>query len=206
LSHKLLLRASYHGVLWRIDQDLAAQCRAARCRCGGRLDVANYPRKPRGGPELPTEQALRLSFCCAAEGCRRRSTPPSTRFLGRRVYFGTVVVVLSRLAERCTRKLLAKLRTLVGDVSERTVGRWLRWWREVFPKTAVFAELRGRVPAVAQRSCPRSLWSGLLAGGGQERLVSLLRLLLPLSSTALRLALDPCRTEEATQSMHIDPI
>jgi hypothetical protein len=36
--------------------------------------------------------------------------------------------------------------------------------------------------------------------------VSLLRLLLPLSSTALRLALDPCRTEEATQSMHIDPI
>jgi hypothetical protein len=188
LSHKLLLRASLHGVLWRIDQDLAAQCKAARCPCGGRLDVANYPRKPRGGPELPAEQMLRLSFCCAAESCRRRSTPPSTRFLGRRVYFGAVVVVLSRLAGRCTRRLLAKLRSLVGDVSERTVERWLRWWREVFPATAAFAELRGRVPAVARRPIPRSLWSALLVSGHCERLVALMRLLLPLTTAAPRLA------------------
>lgn len=189
MSHKLLLDASLYGVLWLIDQDLAAQCKAARCPCGGRLDVANYPRKPRGGPELPAEQKLRLSFCCATEGCRRRSTPPSTRFLGRRVYLGAVVVVLSRLAERCTRKLLAQLRALVGHVSERTIDRWLSWWREAFPTTAVFAELRGRAPAVAQRPCPRSLWSVLVVGGLRERLVAVLRLLLPLTGPPPTLAL-----------------
>jgi hypothetical protein len=27
----------------------------------------------------------RFSFCCAVGGCRKRTTPPSLRFLGRKV-------------------------------------------------------------------------------------------------------------------------
>jgi hypothetical protein len=39
----------------------------------------------------------RFSLCCGREGCRRRATPPSVRFLGRRVYVGAVVIVASVL-------------------------------------------------------------------------------------------------------------
>jgi hypothetical protein len=40
-----------YDYLLEIDRELAAPARAAGCpRCGGRLDSATYPRKPRGGP------------------------------------------------------------------------------------------------------------------------------------------------------------
>ena len=45
-------------LLPRIDSDLAASARAAGCpACGGRLDVANYPRKPRGADGLGDDYA-----------------------------------------------------------------------------------------------------------------------------------------------------
>ena len=68
-------------LLGRIDQDLARVVQGKGCgRCGGRLDRADYARKPRGMPvELGAEHAVRRSFCCAAEGCRRRTTPPGRR-------------------------------------------------------------------------------------------------------------------------------
>jgi len=67
------------SLLPRFDDDLASQVREGGCpRCGGRLDVADYPRKPRGGSiELGDDYDVRRSFCCAVEGCRRRRTPPS---------------------------------------------------------------------------------------------------------------------------------
>ena len=83
----LLRDASFFELLLRFDDDLAAAVRQAGCGvCGGVLHSARYRRKPRGGPAgLGAEHALRQSFCCAAEGCRRRATPPSLRFLGRKV-------------------------------------------------------------------------------------------------------------------------
>jgi len=86
-------------LLGRIDQDLAGVVQGKGCgRCGGRLDRADYARKPRGMPvELGTEHAVRRSFCCAAEGCRRRNTPPSVRFLGRRVYVGAAIIGITAL-------------------------------------------------------------------------------------------------------------
>jgi hypothetical protein len=52
------------------------------------------PRAPRGAAEgLDASWDSRRSFCCAVEGCRRRSTPPSVRFLGRKVYVGAIVVL-----------------------------------------------------------------------------------------------------------------
>ena len=86
VCHELLCDAKLYFHLLRIDRDLAAAERAKGCpACGGRLDVADYPRKPRGGAaELPDEYGRRFSFCCDA--CRRRVTPPSVRYFGRRVY------------------------------------------------------------------------------------------------------------------------
>ena len=82
-------------ILFRIDSDLAEKARADRCSCGGRLDTADYPRKPRA-PGLGPEYRKRHSFCCAV--CRRRTTPPSVRFFARRVYAFPVVVLVTALA------------------------------------------------------------------------------------------------------------
>ncbi len=70
MCHVLLGNAKLYRHLLRIDRDLAAAERAAGCAACGRLDAADYPRKPRGGPAvLPEGYALRFSFCCDA--CRR---------------------------------------------------------------------------------------------------------------------------------------
>lgn len=83
MCHALL----FDSILWqlrlRFDRDLAAEAREQGCRCGGVLHRADYPRKPRGGPsDLGPDYGRRLSLCCAREGCRKRTTPPSVRFLG----------------------------------------------------------------------------------------------------------------------------
>lgn len=89
-------------LLLEIDRDLAAAERGKGCVCGGALHTANFPRKPRGVPGwLGREHVLRFSLCCAQEGCRKRVTAVSTRFLGRRVYVA-VVVLLAGLREDLT--------------------------------------------------------------------------------------------------------
>ena len=59
------------------DRDLAAVARAAGCaRCGGVLHSARFRRKPRGGPVgLGEAYDQRLSFCCASDLCRKRTSP-----------------------------------------------------------------------------------------------------------------------------------
>src|SRR5208337_1429585 len=76
----------FHDLLLAVDRDLADACRTEGCACGGRRHMARYARKPRGRPcRLGPEHDQRFSFCCAVDGCRSRATPPSLRFLGRRV-------------------------------------------------------------------------------------------------------------------------
>lgn len=87
MYHELPRNASFWAFLFKVDRGLAEEARQKKCPCGGCLHRANYPRKPRGGgEELPQEYGRRLSFCCEREGCRKRVTPPSVRFLGRKVY------------------------------------------------------------------------------------------------------------------------
>ena len=88
-----------YGALLKFDADLAAQARAGRCPwCGGPLHSAKYERKPRGAlVGLPEGYTERYSFCCGRDGCRHRVTPPSLRFLGRKVYLGVVVVLASMM-------------------------------------------------------------------------------------------------------------
>jgi len=182
LCHLPLWDARFYLLLWWIDSDLAAARRVRGCRAceGGRLHVANYERKPRCGPGSPPEGfEVRLSFCCGREGCRRRSTPPSVRFLGRRVYLGAVVALVSALRQGPTPKRMAELQKLFG-VSPRTLERWRRWWREAFPPSRFWTSLRGRLsPPVDAEALPSSLLERL---GGEPALVTLLRLLLPIST------------------------
>ena len=168
MCHALLRDASLYEQLLAFDHDLAAEARAAGCAfCTGILHSARYPRKPRGGPDdLGPDYATRLSFCCAADGCRRRTTPPSVRYLGRRVYLGAVVVLVTAMSGGITATRAARLREWLG-VSVRTLQRWRAWWRETFVTSAFWRGARGRfMPPVATDALPASL---LEQFGGDER-------------------------------------
>lgn len=179
----LLGDSSFFSLLLRCDEDLAAQARAAGCACGGVVHSARFPRKPRGGPAgLGREHAQRLSFCCAVEGCRRRVTPPSLRFLGRKVFFGVVVLLAPVLMEGPTPRRMRRLQELFA-VSERTLRRWRRWWRERVAHSRFFTAARGGFARpVAGAALPGSLLAAFTAMAQPvERVVAILRWLGPLS-------------------------
>jgi hypothetical protein len=170
-------------LLPRIDDDLAARAQAAGClACGGRLDVANYPRKPRGADGLGDDYDVRASFCCAVDGCRRRRTPPSVRFLGRKVYLGAVVVLASALARGPTKTAVTKLSMLLG-ITRRTLARWCRWWSTTFATSRFWESLRGRfVPAVEVATMPASVLERIATTGDEPVVIALLQLLTPIST------------------------
>lgn len=187
MCHAVLSTSKFWLLLLRIDEDLAALTRVEGCRfCGGPLHCARYLRKPRGvARELMEETtARRLSFCCAREGCRRRHTPPSVRFLERRVFLGAVVVLVTALSSGLTGKRVTMLCEQF-DVSVRTLRRWQVWWREGFVATALWKRLRGRLAvALAPSSLPGSLLACLHFEDESERFIHLLRLLAPLSRSS----------------------
>ena len=167
--HALPRGASFWRLLFNIDRDLAARARQQGCPCGGRLDCAHFPRKPQGGGrDFPKEYGYRLSFCCAREGCRKRVTPPSARFLGRKVYLGAVVVLVAALREGPTPRRVRELTELFG-ADRTTIARWQVFWREQFPQTPFWRVERGRlVPAVeAGAVLPGALLDAFL--GQQDR-------------------------------------
>lgn len=124
----------------------------------------------------------RLSFCCAEEGCRRRTTPVSVLFLGRKVYLGAVVVLASVLHQGPTPARLAWLRERVG-LSPRTVKRWRKWWLSSFVRSDFWkaARARLRLPLV-ESQLPRSLLEAFEPKGELVKLVLLLRFISPLTS------------------------
>lgn len=176
----LLENPKFLTILLRIDHELAAQCRAERCGCGGALHCANYPRKPRGYPPGMCEEfSTRLSFCCAS--CRKRVTSMSVRFMGRRVYLALAVVLVSgsRAAAGST---CARLGAELG-VSRRTLQRWRSWWQEQFPQTPLWQAMCARfMPPVPVAQLPGEL---IVRFGGQTvpALVQLLAWLSPLTCT-----------------------
>lgn len=183
--HRLLSSAKFYELLLKFDEDLSAEVQAAGCQgCRGRLDAANYPRKPRGAAaKLVEGYQMRLSFCCAEEGCRRRHTPPSLRFLGRRVYLGAIVVLACAMQQGATPVRARRLRELLG-VSERTLSRWRRWWQSTLVESQFWKEARALlVPPAQPGGLPLSLLERF--GGDEEhRLVALLRFLKPVSTPA----------------------
>jgi len=172
-----------YDFLWSIDEDLAARARLGGCGCGGRLHRADYPRKPRGGPpEVGRAQERRRSFCCAREGCRRRRTPPSVRFLGRRVYLAAVVVLVSAMASGIAARRAARLHEWLG-VSVRTLRRWRAWWLGSFVGSAFWRAARGRfAPPVDEAALPGSLLDRFVAGEDRQRLSLVLRFISPLTT------------------------
>lgn len=176
--HVGLRDSSFFERLCEIDHDLAEQARARGCPCGGVLHRADYVRKPRGAPsEVPTDLERRHSFCCARDGCRRRLTPPSVRFLGRRVYLGVVVVLLTAMTQGVSPRRAARLRAELG-VDRRTLVRWRRFWQQRFPRQALWREAGARfMPTISADRLPGALVRRFAPSHAPEGLVSLLRFL-----------------------------
>lgn len=189
MCHALLRDASFWQFLLLIDQDLAAQASAAGCpTCGAALHRADYPRKPRGAPRavLAAAYSRRSSFCCDRDGCRRRLTPASVRFLGRRVFLGAVVVLATALAQGLTERRQQVLGESI-PVSVRTLARWRRWWQTEFVASATWGVIRSRLATpVAVKELPRALLARWGEGEGSEALARLLGALAPLSRTHAR--------------------
>lgn len=179
----ILRDSSFFALLLQLDQDLAAEAWAAGCACGGTLHSAHYPRKPRGGPDgLGAEYRMRLSFCCSVEGCRKRVTPPSLRFLGRKVFFGVWVLLLPVLRNGPTRERLRRLEEVFG-VSRRTLLRWRRFWVEAVPVSRFWEARRGHfaVPLATQKLPVSLLEAFTEAADPSGRVVAVLRFISPLS-------------------------
>ena len=122
-----------YAFLLQIDKDLASETREKGCpHCGGVLHSACYPRKPMGlSVPIDSREHVRFSFCCSTDGCRRRVTPPSVRFLGRKRYLGAVVVLLSAMLNGPIQRRAQELKKLFG-ISCKTLSRWQTWWQEIF--------------------------------------------------------------------------
>jgi hypothetical protein len=183
LWQKLLRESSFLLLLLNIDRELAEQVRGGGCPyCGSPLHAARYWRAPRGAPPgLPEEYDRRESFCCSAEGCRKRVLPPSLRFFGRRVYLGPVFVLACAMMQGLSEERVAALRELLG-VSRRTLLRWRTWWLEVFPQSGFWRGARGRFGSPVDPSClPASLLERFGQAGESACALGALRFLAPLS-------------------------
>jgi len=180
VCHALLYDPKFLELLLRIDHDLAAQARAEGCACGGALHRADYPRKPRGCPqEARPDHSSRLSFCCSV--CRGRSTPASVRFLGRRVYLGLAVVLVSARPAGPT-PVASRLGVALG-VGRRTLARWRDWWREQFSQTPLWRATCARfMPPVAEEHFP----GGLIERFAGTVAEALMRMLVWLSPVTVR--------------------
>jgi hypothetical protein len=150
MYHDLPRTARFWSFLFAIDKDLAEQTRTSACPCGGRLHCANYLRKPRGTlVQLPEPQCKRLSFCCDREGCRKRVTPPSVRFLGPKVYLAAIVILISAMRQGASPRRVRELSARLG-ADRRTIARWQVFWREYFPQTPFWKIARARLAPLAE--------------------------------------------------------
>ena len=114
---------------------------------------------------FPKQYGYRLSFCCDRDGCRKRVTPPSVRFLGRKVYLGAVVVLVAAMRQGATPRRVRELSKLFG-ADRRTIARWQTFWREHFPQTRFWKVARALlVPAVEVAVLPRALVEAFLRDG-----------------------------------------
>lgn len=171
---KRLADETLHQLLEKVDWEIAMEAKQKDCAlCGKPLHWGKYERKPRGGPGWE----WRYSFCCSGRDCRRRVTPPSVRFLGRRVYAGIVVVLVSAMSHGLSPDRIRCLRVAL-QIDVRTLKRWRQWWLETFVQSRFWKVARARLsPPVCEQSLPLSLGQAF----GYERLDRLLKLMAFLS-------------------------
>lgn len=175
---ELLQDRRLYEFLEQVDKDFASQAQSGGCdHCRAVLHRGDYSRKPRGGPSWDK----RISFCCSRDGCRKRKTPPSVRFLGRKVYVGFVVVLVSAMLHGPSDQRLQRL-CQVLPIDRRTLKGWRKWWSEIFVQLPFWKAARGRFARrLPEARMPLSLVEAF--GARQlDGLVKLMKFLSPITT------------------------
>jgi hypothetical protein len=179
LQNREFLRA-----LEEVDREIAADVREVGCRhCEGTLHRADYPRKPRNVGDDEADGGVgahvrRFSFCCAREGCRKRHTPPSVRFLGRKVYLGAVVLLVGVLRHGLSSGRWRRLQAML-PIDRRTLQRWCDFWSTHFIRTPFWKVARALfMPPIEESRMPQMLFERFVPEGALSlRLLLCLRFL-----------------------------
>ena len=186
MSHKFLFDSTFHSFLITLDRELAEEVRQQGCACGGTLHRSNYPRSPFGlSARYRAAYEERFSFCC--NDCRKRITPPSVRYFGRRWYPAPLLLLISALMISINEYRLTQVKRHFGiTISESTWKRWRRWWRDTFVETAFWKQARGLIsehkkPVIIAR---RMLTS--FQGAIDNKMFLLLKFISPITAGHLR--------------------
>lgn len=189
MSQNFLLKSSFHASLIEIDLEIANICLEKGCvYCGGKLHQADYPRSPMGVPsEFRDQYSQRISFCCA--NCRKRTTPPSVRFFGRRWYPAPLHIFISIMTCGINKRRIALIEKYFGvTVRESTWRRWRKWWRDEFVITKFWRQEKGRLAPTAeitQGPFPRVIFN-FYRGNIEQKMLLFLRFASPLTGGILR--------------------
>ena len=182
MYHSLLTDARFHNSLVDLDRLIAEQVRQEQCRfCHGNLHQSHFPRKPRGVPEeTHPDYSIRFSYCCGTEGCRKRFTPPSMRFLSRKIYSSIVIIIIFLLKPETDESRIEGLNRLLDtQLSVENLRRWRHFWTKDIPQTHTWKRLP--LHQSLSQSLPVSLL-GLFQRIGEQSLIKGLKLILPLSA------------------------
>lgn len=148
--HDLLTAPSFFQFLLRVDGDIASHVHDEHCpHCGDALDRGDFFRDAGFGihddAEANAECRRRFSFCCRR--CRKRVTPPSTRFLPGKCFLTVVIVLMATMQQGTNRERQTTLAASLG-ISRQTIDRWRLWWRDVFGASPFWRGWRGRIPGL----------------------------------------------------------
>lgn len=201
MCHDIITDANFWQRLFKLDQLIADEVRASGCpHCGDVLHAAPYPRKPRGvNPvELGKHYQSRLSFCCQRDGCRKRCTPPSVRFMGRKVYLSVIITLICALEQGLTPQRRARLVDEL-DLWPQSFARWQRWWRVQIPATPHWQALCARLTPSSEIAVLPDVLLGQLYGDDLScRIIRFSQLMMPLSTASCSFTL---RLDQFPQKM-----
>lgn len=169
MLQEVLERVSFFGVLYRIDVEFYQEMRCRGCViCGGPLYNGFYERKARGSPvPIPEQYDKRMSMYCGH--CYKRHLPQSCLYMGRRVYWGAVMLlVVTFRQQRLTGFTAQKIREKHG-ITSNTLRRWMSYYRDEFIHSTGWKAICGRLKAdVVSAEQPCALVAHFVASAGDE--------------------------------------
>lgn len=183
MYHSITLDPNFFNHLLATDKQIARQVQAQNCSvCSGKLYQAHYERKPRGIPDgVDPDYVIRFSFCCATQGCRKRTTAPSLRFLSRKVYTSVILLLVFLLREKTDEAKVGCLNQYFKrEIAVETIRRWRCFWLFQLPLSMTFK--RQGFSEQQKQTMPVSLVCLFKQLPAFEQLKKSLQWLLPLSS------------------------
>ena len=182
MYHSLLLNTIFYNSLLALDLLIANQYQQSHCpSCGGKLHQAHYRRSPIGVPiGVCDNYWLRFSYCCATDGCRKRLTTPSMRFLSQKQYSSVIILVIFMLKSKTDESKVEELNQLINSsLSVETVRRWRHYWVNKVTQSHTF--IRAALTHKESLSMPSSLLAKFKKNAEQS-LELALKWLLPLTT------------------------